>query len=107
GGIPIDRGKHSHMTESIVSEFDKRQVLRIAVTPEGTRSPNSQWHKGFLHIAREADVQLVLAYFDYNNKVMNLEQVFKPSEDVESDIVKVKEFYKTHGSARYPSKFTT
>ncbi|MFI4962950.1 MAG: 1-acyl-sn-glycerol-3-phosphate acyltransferase, partial [Legionellales bacterium] len=37
GGIPIDRSKKSNVVDDMVSLIGARDILRLAVTPEGTR----------------------------------------------------------------------
>ena len=62
GGVPVHRGKkkdgQSSITESLVEAYAKADSLAIAVTPEGTRSYNENWHKGALVIADGAKVPL-------------------------------------------------
>ena len=60
GGIPVPRRKGSSLVETIVAKFNASQRLALAITPEGTRSRTTEWHHGFLHIAREAGVPIVL-----------------------------------------------
>ena len=88
----------------MVEAFNSRERLWVAVTPEGTRSPNPHWHKGFLHIARDADVPLVLAYIDYSTKTACIDRVFEMTGDVEADLQSIKEYYR-HFKGCFPEKF--
>lgn len=108
GGIPVERkSHHNHVTDSVVETLNNCDSLAIAVTPEGTRSRNAHWHSGFLHIAHEAHVPVVLGYFDYKNRIVCLhDTLFTPSGDTQADMRLIKQFYSTHGSAKYPEKFT-
>ncbi len=56
------------MVEQTVVAFAEREKLLIAVTPEGTRSNADQWKLGFYHIARQANVPIILALADYKAK---------------------------------------
>ena len=92
----------------MINAFNKRQRLAIAVTPEGTRSRNSHWHKGIVVMAHEVGVPIVLAYFDYKRKVACLDQLFTPTGDIEADMLAIKRYYNDKGDyARYPDHFTT
>lgn len=106
GGIPVSQHKHTDVTSWVVRAFEGSKNLAVAVTPEGTRSANAHWHKGFLHIARAAGVPVILAYIDYKEKVACLDRVFTPGDDVDADMKEIKEYYKNF-NARYPEKFTT
>lgn len=106
GGIPVPRKKGSDLTASIVKEIDKSQKFVLAVTPEGTRSYNEKWHKGFLHIAYGARIPIILAYIDYANKVVSIDREFRYTGNADDDILSVKHYYQNI-PAKYPEKFGT
>ena len=107
GGIPVNRRQHGNLTQSIVEAFATTPKLAIGVTPEGTRSANPHWHKGAIFMARDAQVPLVLAYFDYKNKVVCIDREFELSDDAEADLVRIKRYFEQHGCGKYPEKFVT
>lgn len=112
GGVPVYRGKKGEgkgsLTDSLVKAYASADSLAIAVTPEGTRSLNKNWHKGALVVATEANVPLILAYIDYKNKVACLDKVFTPTGDFDADLDTILRYYKDKGyMARYPEKFST
>jgi len=104
GGIPVKRSAHTGVSEHVVEAFNNHEHLWVAVTPEGTRSPNSNWHKGFLHIAREAGVPIALAYIDYEQKVACVDRIFNMSDDVDADMVAIKSYYSKR-KGKHPEKF--
>ena len=106
GGIPVKQHTHTRVTDSVVAEFAARDRLQVAVTPEGTRGPNPNWHRGFLHIAREAGVPIVLAYIDYARREACIDRLFAPSGNVDDDIIAIKRYY-SQFTARFPEKFVT
>ena len=106
GGIPVKRSRHTHVTDSVVNEFNSNSHLWVAVTPEGTRSANPNWHKGFLHIAQAAKVPVLLAYIDYAKREVCIDREFEPTGDTDADIVTIKKYYASR-TAKYPEKFTT
>lgn len=94
GGIPVERNKKTSMTETLAAQFDKYDRLQLAITPEGTRKRVDEWKKGFYFIALKAKVPIVLVGLDYVKKVASFLNVFHPTGDFESDIIKIKGFYK-------------
>lgn len=107
GGIPVERRKDGiSLTRVVAEKFSGCSRMQLAITPEGTRSRQPQWHTGFLHIAREAGVPIVLGVIDYQLKQVRVTEQFIPTGDVEKDLRAVKDYYKgTHG--KYPEKFST
>ena len=81
--------------------------VAIGVTPEGTRSANPNWHKGAIFMARDAKVPLVLAYFDYNNRVVCIDRELELSDDADADLIRIKRYFKQNGCGKFPEKFVT
>ena len=106
GGIPVPRKRGSSLVESIINKFNNTDRMALAITPEGTRSKVSQWRSGFLHIARAANVPILLGKFDFKEKYIYVTDEFTISGDVERDMQRIKDYYKD-ANACYPEKFTT
>ena len=106
GGIAVKQHQHTNVTEQVVQEFAAHDQLMIAVTPEGTRSPNAKWHHGFLYISKQAQVPIVLAYIDYGCRKVCLDRLFHPTDDVEADMETIKRYFSGF-TARFPEKFDT
>ncbi len=106
GGIPVPRKKGSDLTSSIIATAKSRDNFVIALTPEGTRSYNENWRKGFLHIAYGAEIPIILAYFDFKTKTVCLDKEFKYTGNIENDLISVKQYYKDK-NGKYPEKFGT
>lgn len=94
GGIPVNRSKNQKLTDQIAAVFDEYEELAIMIPPEGTRSYNPNWKKGFYYIAQKAQVPLVLGYIDFKNKTGGFGPIFELSDNVEKDIEKIKDFYR-------------
>lgn len=112
GGVPVHRGKSKDgkgsITESLTKAYAQSETLAIAVTPEGTRSKNPNWHKGALVIAAEAKVPLILAYIDYQNKIACLDKVLTPTGDLQADLNTILRYYHDKGyMAKFSEKFST
>ena len=106
GGIPVSQHHRTDVTASVVKAFNSHDRLAIGITPEGTRSPNPHWHRGFLYIARAAQVPVILAYIDYATRTVCIDRFFEPSGDIEKDMTDIKNYYKDF-TGRHPEKFVT
>ena len=61
-----------------------------------------------LYIAKEAGVPIVLGYFNYDKKIVCLDRIFEPTDDVDADMHTIKRYYDTVDcEGKYPEKFTT
>lgn len=109
GGIPVAPKKETgkSLTEQIIHDFQTRDYVNLAVTPEGTRSSTDKWHSGFLYIAYGAKVPIQLGVIDYKRKLILIRDEYMPSGDVEKDMQAVKDYYAAFPeAAKYPDKFT-
>ena len=95
GGIPIDRSRSHNVVEQCVKVFKDRDKLIMVIPPEGTRQKVSCWKTGFYHIAREANVPIVLGFLDYRRKIGGIGPIFYPTGRIESDMQEIKAFYAT------------
>lgn len=105
GGVPVSRGKGSSLVDTLVERYRSSDRLALAITPEGTRSLTTRWHTGFLRIAIEANVPIVLGAIDFATKRIIIEKTFTPTGDIEADIRQVKEYYRPF-KGKYPDKFS-
>ena len=105
GGVPVYRSKHTSLVDQIVQKIKASKEFRIAVTPEGTRSANPEWKKGFYYMALGANIPIVLAGFDYKKKCVTANKVIIPSGDIEKDMREIKLYFKDF-VGKYPEKFT-
>ncbi len=93
GGIPVDRRATHGVVGENVQAFQKMEKLILCITPEGTRQQVREWKSGFYQIAVQANVPVLLAAFDYGNKVVDLGPVLTPSGDYEADLSRIKAHY--------------
>lgn len=104
GGFPVDRSKHTSITDQMAEHIKSADHFVLAVTPEGTRKPNADWKKGFYFIAQKAGVPIQLAYIDYKEKRVGIGLELIPSGDIEADMRKIKDFYKGF-TGKHPENF--
>ena len=65
GGIPVWRTKHTSMTDNLATTAREADTFHLCITPEGTRSLNPDWKKGFYFIALKAKLPILLYAADY------------------------------------------
>ena len=65
GGTPIDRSKNQDTVASTVEIFKRKEVFRLALSPEGTRKKVETWKTGFYYIAKQAGVPVVMVALDF------------------------------------------
>ena len=86
GGVPVYRSKRTSLVDQIVQKIKASRELRLAVTPEGTRSANPEWKKGFYYMALGANIPIVLAGYDYRKKCVAANKVIIPAGDIGKDM---------------------
>ena len=104
GGIPVDRSKSNDVVASMVKTFKDCDELVLSVPPEGTRSHTVYWKTGFYHMAHGAGIPICLGFLDYAKKEGGIGTMFKPSGDLEKDMVDIKAFYKNI-TGKHPGRF--
>ncbi len=94
GGIAVNREQANNLVAASAQAIRNADgPLQLIVPPEGTRSKTRYWKTGFYHIARTADVPIVMAYMDYAAKRSGLGPLFEPTGDIEADMNAIKAFY--------------
>ena len=93
GAIPVNRRQAGSLVTYISGIYEEREEFVLIITPEGTRSPNANWKRGFHHVARAAEVPILVVYVDSAVRTIGIEGQMDPSEDVDGDIQKLKTFF--------------
>ena len=94
GGIPVWRSKHTSMTDNLAETAKKEKIFHLCITPEGTRSLNPEWKKGFYYIALNAQIPVLLYGLDYERKLIRCTCSFIPSGDIETEMQEIKSYFK-------------
>lgn len=106
GGIPVWRSKHSNMTDTLANEAQKAQTFHLCITPEGTRSLNPDWRKGFYFIAEKANIPILLYGIDYERRLIECTRTIIPNGNAEEQMKEIKLYFKDF-KGRKPENFTT
>ncbi len=104
GGIPIHRESRSDRVQMMAAEFKQRDDFVLIVPAEGTRSYTANWKSGFYHIARQAEVPIVMGYLDFKRKRGGFGPALMPSDDMRSDMDQIRAFYQDK-IGRHPDLF--
>jgi len=104
GGIPVDRSHKASLTEQMINVFSKKKYFNLAITPEATRSANSNWKKGFYFIALRAKVPIVLVGIDYATKTITIGKYIWPNGDINTQMDEIKQYYKQF-KGKHPERF--
>lgn len=104
GGIPVNRNKRNSLVDQMVRRINGSQKITIAITPEGTRSPNSNWKKGFYYIALGAKIPIALYGIDYSRKKIVAGKTIIPSGDIDKDMKEIKDFF-LNFKGKHPENF--
>ncbi len=99
GGIPVDRHGKLGLVEQVKEYYDTHDEYIIGIAPEGTRKRVDSLKTGFYHMAKTANVPIVLVGFDFKDKEVILKDAFYVSDDEEADIKEIIRFFSTiHGA---------
>lgn len=93
------------MTDRLADYAIKRDKFQLCITPEGTRSLNPEWKKGFYYIALKAQLPIYLYGLDYERKLIECSKVITPSGDLEQDMKEIKLYFKDF-KGKHPELFT-
>ncbi len=93
GGMPVVREKKQDTVSAIASIFEKTDVFRLSLSPEGTRKKVTEWKTGFYFIAKQANIPIVLVAFDYGKKRVKVSQLLYPTADQEKDFTQYQAFF--------------
>ncbi len=105
GGIPVERKKHTSMTDAMAETARQTEHFRLCITPEGTRKPVEDWKKGFYFIALKAELPILLYGLDYERKLIRCTKTIIPSGDLEHDMREIKLYFKDY-KGKKPQNFT-
>ena len=85
--------------------FFRYWFFHLCITPEGTRSLNPDWKKGFYFIAQKAGLPILLYGLDYEKRLIQCTKTIIPCGDLEKDMREIKLYFKDF-RGKIPNKFT-
>ena len=104
GGIPVERNKHSSLTDQVAAIARQREAFGLCITPEGTRKPVTEWKRGFYYIALKAEIPILLYGLDYGRKRIVCTKTIIPDGNVEHQMQIIKQYFKDF-QGKHPENF--
>jgi 1-acyl-sn-glycerol-3-phosphate acyltransferase len=104
GGIPVRRHGRGNLVQQMAHAFTEHEALCLTVPPEGTRGWVPYWKSGFYHIARTAQVPIVLGYLDFARRRGGFGPELHPTGDLKADMDLIRAFY-ADKVGKYPECF--
>lgn len=104
GCVPVDRSRSADVVSLMREAFDKADTLHLAISPEGTRDANPNWKTGYWHIAKSANVPLLIAVLDFGTKEMRFEGPMMPGKSIGADMAEIVSHYR-EAEGKHPEKF--
>ncbi|RXG23649.1 1-acyl-sn-glycerol-3-phosphate acyltransferase [Leeuwenhoekiella aequorea] len=94
GGTPLNRVKGQNQVEQISALFAKKDIFRLALSPEGTRRKVDTWKTGFYYIALKAQVPILPVTMNFKDKEHHIGNLFYPTGDITKDMIELRSFFK-------------
>jgi 1-acyl-sn-glycerol-3-phosphate acyltransferase len=104
GGVPVRRDRSNDLVEQMADLLRRADEMALTIPAEGPRGYVPHWKSGFYHIARRAEVPIVLSYLDYARKRGGFGPEIIPTGDVRQDMDEIRAFY-ADKQGRHPELF--
>jgi 1-acyl-sn-glycerol-3-phosphate acyltransferase len=94
GGKPVVRTGNTKFVEGVVKVFERNEVFRLCLTPEGTRSRVDKLKSGFHFMALAAGVPIVWCAFHWDTKTMRWSEPYQVTEDYQETLAAFHDFFR-------------
>lgn len=105
GGVPVYRDATHSLTDQLAEMAVREPHFELAVTPEGTRSPRTEWKQGFYYIAQKAGIPILLYGLDYGRKRIVCTKTIHADRCTADEAMAEAKAYFAAFEAKYPEKF--
>jgi 1-acyl-sn-glycerol-3-phosphate acyltransferase len=103
GGIPVRRDRSNDLVSQMAVAIEASDSIALTVPAEGTRGYTSHWKSGFYHIARKANVPVVLGFLDYARRRGGFGPELILTGNVSDDMDEIRGFY-ADKTGRFPDQ---
>lgn len=100
--VPVVRDTPQGHTRQIVDVINKTDRIWVGMAPEGSRKAPEKIRSGFYHIAKAANLPIVMFSFDYDIKTIHILGVYHLTGDYEYDLEQIYKHYEGKFSAKNP-----
>ncbi len=102
GAVEVDRSHGSSLPKQMARWFDCVDAGYLGLMPEGTRHGVSDFKRGYLHIAKAADVPLFIVGIDAQRKVMVLDRIWELGPDMRADNAAIRDYIRSRYEGMTP-----
>ncbi len=103
GAVGVDRENGKNMVDFAAELIQKKDIIFI-VPAEGTRKRVEKWKTGFYHIAKKANVPVLLGYLDYPSKTSGINKIIYLTDSFENDMKEIQTYYLKY-TGKYPMNY--
>ena len=101
--IPVQGVKgHNAIFEAV--DLLQKEDVHVLISPEGAMAARPKWNKGFLLMARKANVPIVVGYLDFKKKELGVKGIIEDISDDKKVMRQINEYYKDV-TAKHPDQF--
>ncbi|KGT47610.1 1-acyl-sn-glycerol-3-phosphate acyltransferase [Acinetobacter sp. HR7] len=102
GVVPVVRDTPQGQTKQIIDVIKKTDHIWVGMAPEGSRKAPEKIRSGFYHIAKAANLPIVMFSFDYDHKIIHILGVYHITGDYDYDLEQIYKHYEGKISAKNP-----
>lgn len=94
GALPVRGVKGKNAIYQVSQMLTDADELHAVISPEGRIFKRTEWNKGFYHMARKANVPIVVTTIDYSKKEMGIDKIIYDTSDFEYVMKQISEIYR-------------
>lgn len=103
GAAPVNRSESTNFVRAVTKQFAESSQLIALITPEGTRKRTEGLKSGYYHLAKTANIPIVVAGPNYREKTFTILPPRAALDTFEEDQANLIAFSKTM-DGKYPNK---
>ena len=104
GGVPVQRSRHTSLTDQLADIARQQETFNLCITPEGTRKRVTEWKRGFYYIALKAELPILLFGLDYGRKRIVCTRSIIPDGNADAQMQEIKEYFRDF-QGKHPENF--
>ena len=104
GGVPVQRSRHTSLTDQLADIARRQETFNLCITPEGTRKRVTEWKRGFYYIALKAELPILLFGLDYGRKRIVCTRSIIPDGNADAQMQEIKEYFRDF-QGKHPENF--
>jgi len=93
GSVPVRGVKGQNAIFMVTEMMKENEELHIVISPEGWIKKVHKWNRGFYHMARKANIPIVVAYLDYAKKEVGIKGAIYDTSDYKTVVREMNKMY--------------